>query len=78
MLLPGQVTPLGAPTERPNEPITAGLSIGAGAGAEVLGPLGGLGEDVGMQLRAVFSRFPNEDLRRIIEMIDTDDGSGLS
>ena len=30
------VTPLTAPTERPNEPITAGMDFGAGPGSEVL------------------------------------------
>lgn len=30
------VTPLGAPTERPDEPITTGMDFGAGAGSEVL------------------------------------------
>lgn len=32
-----QVTPLYAPTQRPDEPITAGISRGAGPGPEVLG-----------------------------------------
>lgn len=32
-----QVTPLFAPTERPNEPVTTGIALGAGAGPEVLG-----------------------------------------
>ena len=31
-----QVTPLYAPTERPNEPITTGIALGPGAGPEVL------------------------------------------
>jgi hypothetical protein len=31
------VTPLYAPTERPDEPVTAGVNIGPGAGAEILG-----------------------------------------
>ena len=31
------VTPLYAPTERPNEPITTGIPMGDGAGPEVLG-----------------------------------------
>lgn len=31
------VTPLGAPTQRPNEPVTAGVDAGAGPGREVLG-----------------------------------------
>jgi hypothetical protein len=32
----GGVTPLTAPTEFPNEPITSGMSFGAGPGPEVL------------------------------------------
>lgn len=35
---PGEVTGLDAPTERPREPLTHGLSIGPGGGPEVLGP----------------------------------------
>lgn len=31
------VTPLFAPTQRPEEPITTGIPIGAGAGPEVMG-----------------------------------------
>jgi hypothetical protein len=30
------VTPLTAPTERPNEPLTTGMDFGAGAGSEAL------------------------------------------
>lgn len=30
------ITPLTAPTERPNEPVTAGMDFGAGPGSEVL------------------------------------------
>ena len=32
-----QVTPIGAPTMRPDEPITAGAPVGPGPGTEVLG-----------------------------------------
>lgn len=32
-----QVTPMGAPTERPNEPVTAGADAGAGPGTDALG-----------------------------------------
>ncbi len=32
-----QVTPLFAPTERPDEPITTGIRMGDGAGPEILG-----------------------------------------
>jgi hypothetical protein len=31
------ITPLFAPTERPNEPITAGIAMGEGPGPEILG-----------------------------------------
>lgn len=31
------ITPLYAPTQRPNEPVTTGIPIGPGAGPEVLG-----------------------------------------
>jgi hypothetical protein len=32
----GQLTPLFAPTQRPDEPITTGIDIGAGAGSDAL------------------------------------------
>lgn len=70
MTMPGQVVPLDAPSMRPNEPITAGLPVGPGAGPEALGPLGGQSEDVATQLRAIYARFPNEDLRSLLEMLD--------
>lgn len=35
-VMPGEMQPLNAPSQRPNEPITAGLPIGAGPGPEVL------------------------------------------
>src|SRR5215472_9782195 len=37
-LRPFPGTPLMAPTQRPNEPVTAGLPMGPGPGPEVLGP----------------------------------------
>lgn len=36
---PGSLTPLDAPSTRPNEPLTAGMAMGPGAGPEVLGAL---------------------------------------
>ena len=33
---PPPVTPIGAPSQRPNEPVTHGVDIGAGGGSEVL------------------------------------------
>jgi hypothetical protein len=35
--LPGSLTPLSAPTQRPNEPVTHGADAGPGGGSEVLG-----------------------------------------
>lgn len=32
-----QVTPFGAPSERPDEPVTAGADVGPGPGSEALG-----------------------------------------
>lgn len=75
---PGLLTPLDAPTQRPDEPITAGMDVGPGPGRAALGQLGGIGEDVNAALRAIFSRYPNEDIRRVLEAVDTDDGSGVS
>ena len=47
------LTPLGAPSERPGEPVTTGLGIGAGAGPEALGQFapGGPDPDLIMLLR---------------------------
>lgn len=36
-MAPSQITPLYAPSERPDEPITAGIAMGEGPGPEVLG-----------------------------------------
>jgi hypothetical protein len=68
--LAGQVVPLDAPSMRPGEPITAGLSVGAGAGPEVLGPLAGMSNDVAAELHAIYARFPNEHIRAMLEELD--------
>lgn len=36
-MAPSQITPLYAPSERPDEPVTSGVAIGPGPGPEVLG-----------------------------------------
>jgi len=36
-MAPSQITPLYAPSERPDEPITAGIAMGPGVGPEALG-----------------------------------------
>lgn len=73
--------PLDAPTQRPDEPITAGVDMGAGPGSEVLMlPQGvGMGQDFdsGIQaIRAMYMRDPrNQDLRRILELVDEPAGN---
>ena len=39
----GELTPLTAPTQRPNEPVTAGLPVGPGPGPEALTGVGAQG-----------------------------------
>jgi hypothetical protein len=36
-MAPSQITPLYAPSQRPDEPITSGIALGAGPGPEALG-----------------------------------------
>ena len=56
--------PLDAPTQRPNEPVTAGAPVGPGPGPEVIG-LGGEAEVD--ELRRIYQAFPSEALRQLIE-----------
>lgn len=48
------ITPMGAPSERPDEPITAGLPMGAGGGSTMAPQQGGgpLSEDQAERLKA--------------------------
>jgi hypothetical protein len=52
--MPGSLMPLDAPTQRPGEPVTTGLPVGAGAGPEALGPLGQLESDNGAKDLAMY------------------------
>lgn len=80
-LIQEPIIPLDAPTQRPDEPITAGVDSGAGPGSEILNlPQGiGMGQDVdsGLQaIRAMYLNDPrNQDLRRILEIADKGIGS---
>lgn len=62
---PGSLAPLTAPTMLPDEPVTAGLPIGAGPGPEALTLQGG--DDSLSVLRRIYTKYPYEDLRRLIE-----------
>lgn len=71
---PGAVMPLDAPTQRPNEPITAGMAVGPGPGVEA-NPFSAVGspDDAVLALRAAYSVYPSEELRMVLERIDLDD-----
>lgn len=69
------VVPLDAPTQRPDQPVTAGSAMGPGPGEEVLGlpPISPVMEfDSGVNtVRALYLQDPNnQDLKRILEYID--------
>lgn len=60
--------PIDGPTERPDEPLTAGANMGPGPGVAALG-LGAV-DTTGDELRALYQAFPNNDLRALIEALD--------
>lgn len=57
---------LSAPTARSNEPLTAGMNIGAGPGPDANSPLVGGGDQVLANLYAVYRTVPTEGLRALI------------
>lgn len=66
-----EVPNIGDPTMRPQEPVTAGLPIGMGAGPEIMGPMPPAPMDpVRQVVQAMMLQFPNADLSRIINRLD--------
>jgi hypothetical protein len=70
-----EVIPLDAPTQRPNQPVTAGGVLGPGGGEDILGlpPISPVMEfDSGINaVRALYLQDPNnQDLKRILEYVD--------
>lgn len=64
---PGSVPSLTAPTSRPDEPVTAGLPIGAGPGPSRLSVPAAAGSQALFDLRAVAAQYPEyEGLFRLI------------
>lgn len=61
-----------APSNRPSEPVTAGLPIGPGPGPEALGGMANMNASGLAELRAVYQLFPTEEIRQIIERWETD------
>lgn len=69
------IIPLDAPTQRPDQPVTAGAAMGPGGGEEILGlpPMSPVVEfDSGVNaIRALYLQDPNnQDLKRILEYVD--------
>ena len=64
---PGGLGPLDAPTQNPNQPLTAGMPSGPGPGPEALGG-GGLSPID--EVRAMFAANPNDDMRRLLAYLD--------
>ena len=63
---PGSLT---APTARPDEPITAGAPFGAGVGPVAAGipMMNPTGDNVIEELKAIYQRFPNDDLADLLD-----------
>lgn len=72
--LPGAAGDFLRPSERPDEPLTAGLPVGPGAGPSALPAPHNPGSDILPQLQALYAAFPSEGLREIIEDIETGNG----
>lgn len=65
------LTPLAAPTQRPDEPLTTGIASGPGPGPEVLGGVSPGFDPIAAELRALYSRYPSEELRELLEDLDS-------
>lgn len=66
-----QLVPLDAPTARPDEPVTAGLTQGPGPGPEALGAAPAP-DDTLSRLKVLFTAHPNDDLGRLIADMEED------
>lgn len=61
---------LSDPSQRPDEPVTAGLSVGPGAGPEALGPMPPEPADpVRLAIQAMMMYSPNPDLVRLMNRL---------
>ena len=58
------VTPLSAPTQRPDEALTSGMPFGPGSNTPP--PVVAGVDEVAAQIRAAYALYPNEDLHRLI------------
>lgn len=67
---PGSVPSLSMGSALPDEPVTAGLRLGPGPGPEALQAVNYGPAELSI-LRGIFRKFPNEDLRRLLEFTET-------
>jgi len=68
---PGSFGTLTGPSNRPDEPVTAGLPIGAGAGPDALTPTPAHDQAL-WELRALANQYPDDrDLLRMIAMAES-------
>lgn len=65
-MAPGQIPTLSDPSARPDEPVTAGIPSGPGPGPEAL-KSASFGPQELSVMRGIFLKYPNDDLRRLIE-----------
>jgi hypothetical protein len=67
--MPGRLGAFGRPTERPDEPVTAGANFGAGPNALQVGmPIqAGSKESALAELRAIYQMFPDDTLGSMID-----------
>ena len=65
---PGQFGPLDRPTERPDEPLTAGAPFGPGRMAPMSGYAGVRnGDPILDELRALYAAYPSEELADMLD-----------
>ena len=69
---PGSLTPLTAPTARPDEPITAGADFGPGTTAMGAGIPNEMSanDDALLELKAIYSAYPSQDLADVIQFYE--------
>lgn len=58
------------PTQRPNEPVTSGVDVGAGPGSEVLMTPVDAPDQLATFARAMYMANPSPQLRRIVEAFE--------
>jgi hypothetical protein len=65
---PGSMGPLSRPTERPNEPLTAGAPFGPGRTQQLGGYIGPRNSDPILdELRALYATYPSDELADMLD-----------